>query len=50
MAEQGGISLDSEKVDNLAVKLSQNHVLKVGKRKFAKLSRKGDDNGNSTTV
>jgi tyrosyl-tRNA synthetase len=52
LAEQGGISLDSEKVGNLAIKLSQddNYILKVGKRKFAKLNRKGDNNGNSKTV
>jgi tyrosyl-tRNA synthetase len=35
---QGGVSLDGEKIVDLSLKPAGEHILKVGKRKFAKIS------------
>lgn len=37
LAEQGGIYLDGERVADLNVSVTGDHILKVGKRKFAKI-------------
>jgi tyrosyl-tRNA synthetase len=37
LSAQGGVTLDGERISDLSFKPAGNHVLKVGKRKFAKI-------------